>query len=125
MRLTRVLVMLLAILIISAGCDRSSKSDIEGAHQLANIGECVVTHTSNGTSTRSMGSMAVCDLELFVSRRGGPQDEFEMCINKDNPQYTEYSSLREGDRIKFEYAEAPTQSIGNRSTHVSFNRLYR
>jgi hypothetical protein len=128
MRFTFIVAISLTILLTFAGCDPSSQSDIKEAHELANAGECVVTHTSNGTSTRSLGSAARCDLELFVSRRGGTQDEFELCLSKDNPQYMDYYSLREGDRINFEFVDSPTQgmfSVGNRATHVKFNRVYR
>jgi hypothetical protein len=116
----------LVILISFSGCKRGvSVEDRAKAQSIANAGECFVSATSNGSPSPTVATGENCDLQVFFSRPGGKPHEFYLGIYKDHTQYTELSSLRVGDKVKFQYVEEPQQSERNPATHIRFNRLYR
>lgn len=102
--------------------------DIERAKQLEG-GEYIVTDSSL-EQMRSGGPKvtSACDLSLGFSKAEQTSEKFSFCIYKDHSAFSDYASLRAGDRVKFEFVENILQRGGSGPREVSFllvHRLYR
>ena len=102
------------------GVEAREKTQARG---LVVAGTLVIRSTTNGTPARGEKVTSDCPLFLRLSIPGGKQDEFDLCVNEDHLQYTEFASLQEGDKVQFQLSEEYLQRKPDKARYLRFTRV--